>query len=153
MNDHFENFLIKSFDSEFELLFYKEERKRLNIIKTLFNEKSKKYFDIVVDNKNNPRYFSLFFLDDKIGYLSLEDFDSPMGLFLNVKEVLILNTGYRGFGLCQELYLEALKVKSIDGLVSFIPNRIDEKCIPNIYGNFKTKIIDDFEYILKEKNL
>lgn len=150
MNIEFEEFLTKSFDSEFALLSYKEERKELKIIKTFLNEKSGKYFDIVVDNIENPRYFSLFCLDEKVGYLSTNEHFNEEDLFLNVKEVLILDSGYRGLGLCQELYYVALEVKGIKGVSSFIPNRINEKCIPNIYEKFKTIIKDDFEYILKE---
>jgi hypothetical protein len=145
----FDNFIKNSFDNDFMLTHYIEERKTLKIEKTIFNIKSKKYFDIVVDNIETPRYLSLFFLDQKIGFLTLTDFDTERGLFLSVKEVLILDNGFRGLGLCQELYIFALNIKNNLGLVSFIPNRIDENCIPNIYKKFNTFILDDYEYILK----
>jgi hypothetical protein len=116
-----------------------------------------KGYKIAVDNINNARYITLWFvnslfdLDVKVGHLALHKTEDN---FLKVQEIDI-HKQHRGKGFSTLMYLMALKysAENIKGIKSYLPDRVNKRQIPKIYKKLNGKNIGDWAYILKSDNL
>jgi len=115
-------------------------------------------YKIAVDNVNNARYITLWFvnslydLDVKVGSLALYKTEDD---FLKVSEIDIQKS-HRGKGMATKMYLMALKYSAdnIKGIKSYLPDRVNKRQIPKIYKALNAKNgDDDYAYIYKADNL
>jgi len=118
---------------------------------------STKDYKIAVDNVNNARYITLWFvnslfeLDVKVGSLALYKTEDD---FLKVQEIDIQKS-HRGKGMATKMYLMALKYSAdnIKGIKSYLPDRVNKRQIPKIYKRLNGKIKGDWAYIYKSNDI
>jgi predicted GNAT family acetyltransferase len=118
---------------------------------------STKDYKIAVDDVNNARYITLWFvnslfdIDVKVGSLTLYKTEDD---FLKVQEIDIQKS-HRGKGMATKMYLMALKYSNdnIKGIKSYLPDRVNKKQIPKIYKALNGKSNEDYAYIYKSDNL
>lgn len=108
------------------------------------------YFKIAVSDLINPTRISLW-NDKNIGnlYLSTGKYELVGKKYFKVSSIEI-DKKFRGLGLSTELYKIALEYINADGIISYLPDRINKKQIPNIYKRLGGEIIGDFAIINKK---
>jgi len=109
---------------------------------------------IAVDDIEDAHYITLWDMNKtgskKVGFLGITS--SKMffkGKTYNNLDSVEIDRQYRGRGYGYMLYKTALKFlnNNSDGIVSYLPDRVNKKEVPSIYKKFKNEIIDDYHII------
>ncbi len=108
-------------------------------------------FKIAVSDLINPTRISLWVNDKNIGnlYLSTIPYKIENRKYYKISSIEI-DKKWRGMGLSTELYKVALDHITADGIVSYLPDRINKKQIPKIYKRLGGEIIGDYAIINKK---
>jgi ribosomal protein S18 acetylase RimI-like enzyme len=117
-------------------------------------------YRIAVDDENDARYITLWHKEivkgkeywAKRGYLdawvSNMNFKNRNGKYLSIRSIEI-ELKHRNMGYGSKMYkaLFDFSANDINGVYSFLPNRVNKKQVPKIYNKLGAVIEDDYQFI------
>jgi hypothetical protein len=115
-------------------------------------------YKVLVNRLNSPTHITLWFNDNnkwkKVGTLNVNiserrfSFDDDFEKYYKISEIEI-NPKHRGLGFGKLMYdiLINMRGDDIKGLYSYLPDRVNKKQIPKIYGKYNSTIEDDYQII------
>jgi ribosomal protein S18 acetylase RimI-like enzyme len=119
-------------------------------------------YKILVNSEYSPTHITLWYNNyggwQKVGALTVSiserrfSFDDDFKKYYKVSEIEIKpQHRNRGFGKMMYKILIEMRGGDIRGLYSYLPDRVNNKQIPSIYGHYKSIIENDYEIILFKK--
>lgn len=106
-------------------------------------------YKIAISDDINPTRISLWENNKNIGNLYTGGILKLDDLKLIKISSIEIDKKHRGNGLSKLMYKTLLKHILYDGIVSYLPDRINKKQIPSIYKSLGGHIKDDYAIILK----
>lgn len=106
-------------------------------------------FKIAISDDKNPSRISLWKGDKNVGNLYLGERYKFEGEYFYKVSSIDIDKKWRGQGLSTQMYRIALEYITVAGIISYLPDRINKKQVPNVYKRLGGEVIGDFAIVRK----